>query len=147
MKIHNHNSHVTHIRQIATLLGYGEPQVLEGFQNMLPTRLYWLLFPVEDLRQAVETVKRILIKKDRQLAGQSSSMPFMNIKDRYISKKATFDTQNGLEEKIDRLMSMVSKLTAQDDDQTKQFKPKICQGKRRGETRNFYDRCNYNQRN
>ena len=43
---------------------------------MLPTRLYWVLFPIEDLRQAVETAKRILTKEkiDRQLAGQSSSM-------------------------------------------------------------------------
>ena len=56
---------------------------------------------------------------------------FINIKDRYISKKVTFDMQDGLEEKIDRLMSMMSKLTAQDVDQIKQFKPKIYQSKRR----------------
>ena len=38
---------------------------------------------MEDLRLAVETAKRILTKEniDRQLAGQSSSTPFMNIKD------------------------------------------------------------------
>ena len=42
---------------------------------MFPTRLYLVLFPIEDLSQAVETAKRILIKEkiDRQLAGQSSS--------------------------------------------------------------------------
>ena len=74
-------------------------------------------------------------KIDRQLAGQSSSTPFMNIKDGYISKKVTFYTQDGLEEKIDRLTSMISKLTAQDDNQTKTFKSKIYQGKRRGHTR------------
>ena len=51
-------------------------------------------FPIEDLRLATETVKRILTKKkiDTQLAGQSSPTPFMNIKDGYISKKATFNT-------------------------------------------------------
>ena len=54
-------------------------------------------------------------------------MPFMNIKDGYTSKKVTFDTQNSLDEKTDRLTSMMSKLTAQDDDQIKQFKPKIYQ--------------------
>ena len=37
-------------------------------------------------------------------------MPFMNIKDAYISKKDTFDTQDSLEEKIDRLISMISVL-------------------------------------
>ena len=61
------------------------------FKNTLPTRLYWVLFPIEDLGQAVETAKRILTKGkiDRQLAGQSSSTTFMNLKDRYISKKVT----------------------------------------------------------
>ena len=39
-------------------------------------------------------------------------MLFMNIKDRYISKKVTFDTQDSLDEKIDKLSSMMSKLTA-----------------------------------
>ena len=49
---------------------------------MLPTKLYWGLFPIEDLRQAVETAKRISTKEkiDRQLARQSSSTPFMSIK-------------------------------------------------------------------
>ena len=51
-------------------------------------------------------------------------MPFINIKDGYISMKVTFDTRNNLHEKIDRFTSMMSKLTAQDDDQVKQFKPK-----------------------
>ena len=41
----------------------------------------------------------------------------MDIKDWYIGRKATCDTQDSLEEKIDRLMSMMGKLIAQDDDQ------------------------------
>ena len=71
------------IRQVATLLGYGEPQILEVFKNTLPTKLYWVLFPIEDLRQAVETAKIILTKEklDRQLTGQTSTSPFMNIRD------------------------------------------------------------------
>ena len=36
--------YITHIRQVATLLGYGKPQVLEVFKNTLQTRLYWVLF-------------------------------------------------------------------------------------------------------
>ena len=69
------DAYVKHIRQVATLLGYGEPQILEVFKNTLLTKLYWLLFPIEDLRQSVETVKRIITKEktDRQLARQSSS--------------------------------------------------------------------------
>ena len=44
-------SYVMQIGQVATFLGYGEPQVLEVFKNTLPTKLYWILFPIEDLRQ------------------------------------------------------------------------------------------------
>ena len=44
------DSYIRHIRQVATLLGYGKPQVLEVFKNTLPTRLYWVVFPIEDLR-------------------------------------------------------------------------------------------------
>ena len=51
------DSYVTQIRQVAMLLGYGKPQVLEVFKSTLPTKLYWILFPMEDLRQAVETEK------------------------------------------------------------------------------------------
>ena len=67
---------------MATLLGYGEPQILEVFKNILPTKLYWVLFPIENLRQTVETAKGILTneKIDRQLAGHSLSTPFMSVK-------------------------------------------------------------------
>ena len=56
---------MTCIRQVATLLGYGEAQILEVFKNTVPTKLYWIwiLFPIDDLRQAVETAKRILTKE------------------------------------------------------------------------------------
>ena len=77
------DSYVIQIRQVATLLGYGEPQTLEVFKNTLPTKLYWILFPIKDLRQAVDTVKRILTKEklDKQLTGQTSTSPFMNVRD------------------------------------------------------------------
>ena len=96
------DSYVIHIRHIATLLGYGAPQILEVFKNTLPTRLYRVLFPIENVRQAVETAKRILTKEkiDRQFVGQSSSTPFMSIKDSY-NEKVTFNTQDNLEEKIE----------------------------------------------
>ena len=90
--------------------------MLEVFKNTLPMRLYWVLFHIEDLRLAVETVKRILTKEkeDRQLAGQSSSTLLWNIRDEYNSKKVVrFDTQDRLDDKIDKLTSMMSKLTVQ----------------------------------
>ena len=69
------DAYVTHIRQVAALLGYGEPQMLEVFKTHSPQKLYWILFPIEDLRQAVEIAKRILTKEklDTQLTGQSTS--------------------------------------------------------------------------
>ena len=51
------DAYVTRIRQVARLLGYGEPQVLEVFKNTVPNRLYWVLFPIDNLHKAVETAK------------------------------------------------------------------------------------------
>ena len=59
------------IKQVARLLGYGDPQVLEVFKNTVPNRLYWVLFAIDNLRDAVETAKRFLTKEkiDRQIDG------------------------------------------------------------------------------
>ena len=96
------DSYVIWIRQVATLLGYGEPQILEVFKNTLPMKLYWILFPIEDLRQAVDTAKRILTKGklDKQLTGQTSTSPFMNVRDG-TEKKVSFNTTDELGDKID----------------------------------------------
>ena len=89
------DSYVMQIRQVATLLGYGEPQVLEVFKNTLPMRLYCILFRIEDLRQAVETAKRILAKEklDKQLTGQTSTSPFMNVRDG-TERKVSFNARD-----------------------------------------------------
>ena len=115
-----------HIRQVTTLLGYKEPQILEVFKNALATKLYWALFPIEDLRQAVVTTKRILTKEkiDRQLARQSSSIPFMSLKENY-NKRVLFTTQGGLEDKIDKLTVMMGKLAARDSKVNRPFKDQV----------------------
>ena len=84
--------------------------MLEVFKNTLPTRLYWVLFPIEDLRQAVETAKRILTKERNVLT------------------------------------SMMNKLTAQNDNQNKQFKSKIYHSKQSRQMGNFYDQNDYDQK-
>ena len=96
------------------------------FQNVLPTKFYWILFPIGDLRQAVETAKRILTEEkiDRQLSGQSSSTPFMSIKDNY-SRRVLFDTREELGDKMDRLMVMIEKIAAGDSRSGRQFKPQF----------------------
>ena len=110
------------------------------FKNTLPTKLYWILFPIEDLRQAVETAKRILTKEkiDRQLSGQSSSTPFMSIKDRH-SKKVSFDTREELRDKIDKLAVVIGKLATRESRSGRQFKPQIFQGRGRGQNRSNYE--------
>ena len=110
------------IRQVATLLGYGEPQILEVFKNSLPTKLYWILFPIEDLRQAVDIAKRILTKEklDKQLTGQTSISPFMNVRDG-TEKKVSFNTRDELGDKIDKLTVVMSRLAAKDSHEKKPF--------------------------
>ena len=98
-----------------------EPQILEAFKNSVPNRLYWVLFPIDDLRFAVETAKRILAKEkiDRQLPGQSGRMmPFLKVSGNHnsTSKKAVlFNTQDGSDDKIDNLTSMMSMFTTKVD--------------------------------
>ena len=63
---------MTCIRQVVTLLGYGEPQILEVSKSTLPRKFYWVLFPIKKLRQAVETKKRNTNqRKDRQTIGRT----------------------------------------------------------------------------
>ena len=138
-------SYITHIRQVAARLGYGEPQILEVLRNPFPSRLYWFFLPIEDLRQAVEITKRILTKerKDRQLAGGLTSAPFMSVQEGYGNNKRTvsFDIQGMLDNKIDTLTSMMSKLSTQGSNQNRPFNTKIYQGIKRGQGRNnYYDR-------
>ena len=61
---------------------------------------------------------------DRQLEGQSSSTPFMSIKDSH-NKKVTFDTQDELEDKIDRLTVMMSQLATKDEGTNKDLNSDI----------------------
>ena len=72
----------------------------------------------------------------------------MKVRDRYHNTKAViFNTQHRLDDQINKLTSMMSKQTAQGNKQDKQFKPKIYQVKKRGQTKNYYDQGNYQTRN
>ena len=104
------DTYATCISQVATLLGYGEPQNLEVFKNTLPINLYWILFPVKDLRQAMEIAKRILTQEN---------------------------LDKGLSDRIDKLMVMIGKLAAKESEQVRQFKPQIHQNRGRGQNRGY----------
>ena len=44
------DSYILKIEQVASLLNYGEPETLELFKNTLFNKLYWILFPINNLR-------------------------------------------------------------------------------------------------
>ena len=118
------DSYVIRIRQVETLLGYGEHHILEVFKNTLPTKLYWFLFPKENLRQAVDTAKRKLTKEklDKQLTGQTSTSPFMSIREG-TDKRVSFNARDELGDKIDKLTIVMSKLAAMDNHKRRPFRP------------------------
>ena len=105
--------------------------------------MHWILFPAEGLRQAVETVKRLLTKEklDRQLTGQSLSTPFMSVRDGH-NRKVSFDTKEGLGDKIDKLVVMTATLATRDSGTGRQLKPQIYQNRGRGQNRS-YNQCSY----
>ena len=133
------------------MLGYEEPQILEVFKITIPNRLYWILNPIDNFRVAVETAKRVLTKEkiDRQMSGQSSTMPFMRVSNdkNYTTKNSyrkgvTFDALETIErnrDSIDKLTSFVSKMNVKMDKQCEtQYKPQVYQGRRRGQNRHEY---------
>ena len=130
------DSYMIRIRQVAIFLRYGELQILEVFKNTLPTKLCWILFPIEDLRQGVDTAKRILTKEksDKQLTGQTSTSPFMSIREG-IDKRVSFDTRDKLGDKIGKLTVVMGKLAATDNHERRPFKPQIY--KSRGQNRSY----------
>ena len=130
------DSYVIRIRQVATLLGYGEPQILEVFKNTLPTKLYRVLFPIQNLRQTVDAAKRILTKEklDKQLTGQTSASPFMSIREG-MDKRVSFNARDELGDKIDKLTIVMSKLAGTDNHKRRPFRPQIY--KSRGQNRSY----------
>ena len=106
--------------------------------------------PIEDLRQAVETTKRILTKEmlDKQLTGQASTSPFMSIREG-ASRRVSFDTREELGDKIDKLLVMIGKFATKDSNSNRSFKPQI--HKSRGpppqDQKRGYSQRNYQNRN
>ena len=134
------DAYVIRIKQVARLLGYEEPQVLEVFKNTVPNRLYWVLFPINNLHEAVETAKRFLTKEkiDRQMTGQSST-PFMKLTDKK-RKSVTFDARDALEktsENMERMMALMDKMYIKLEEKNVPYKPQIYQRGRGQNQRQF----------
>ena len=75
---------------------------------------------------------------DKQLAGQTSSTPFMSVRDSQ-SKIVSFNTAGNLEQKIDTLTVMMGKLVTEEEGNPKPFKPQVYQSNRgRNQSRGNY---------
>ena len=114
------------------------------FKNTLPTKLYWILFPIENLRQAIDPAKRILTKEklDRHLTSLTSTSPFMSIREG-TDKRVSFNVRDELGDKIDKLTMVMSMLAAMDSHKRRLFKPQIY--KSRGQNW-FYNQGGYQLR-
>ena len=63
-------------------------------------------------------------KLDKQLTGQTSTSPFMSVRDG-TDRRVSFNTKDELGDKIDKLTVVMSKLAAKDSHERKSFKPQI----------------------
>ena len=138
--------YVTRIRQVAELLGYGEPQVLEVFKNTVPNRLYWVLFPIDNLREAVDTAKRFLTKEkiDKQMSGQSQT-PFMKLTEKK-DKTVSFDNRDVLEKsnnKIDKMTALMDKMCLKLEERAMPYRPQVYQRRGRGRRGRGYNSSNW----
>ena len=134
------------VSQCAMMLNYGEPQILELMKNTLPSRLYPILFPFNNLRNAITTANWVMIKEkiDRQKTDQSSATPFVRVNDCSQSfdksgkKGMTFDAMETLERhcnSIDKLTFLVSKMNVIMDRKEIPYKPRVYQNRPRGQGR------------
>ena len=142
------------LKQVAALLDYGDPQILELFKNTLPSRLYYMLYHIDNLREAVEMAKRILTKEQMdKKAGQSSASPFMQVnqsifknKDK-MEKKVFFSAVEAMErttDSIERLASLMDRMDTKLDRSKDPYRPMVYQGRSRGHS---YRQNNYGSRN
>ena len=94
------------------------------FQNTLHNKLYCILFPINNLREAVDTTKRVLNKEklDKQLTGQTSTAsPFMKLRDTTHSGQKVLIKQQDIE----TMTSMMYDMSLQQDKTKKPFKPQV----------------------
>ena len=114
--------------------------MLEVFKNTVPNRLYWVLFPIDNLCEAVKTAKRFLTKEkiDRQMTGQSTT-PFMKLTEKK-RKSVTFDARDMLEktsENMERMTVLMDKMYIKLDKKEVPYKPQIYQRGRGQNSRQF----------
>ena len=78
-----------------------------------------MVYHINNLREAVETAKRMLMKEqiDKQRSGQSSTSPFMKVNQqspKRSSKNVSFSTMETIQKQgdsIDKLTSLINELS------------------------------------
>ena len=134
------DSYILKIKQVAALLNYGEPEILELFKNTLPSKLYWILFPINNLGEAVDTAKRVLNKEklDKQLTGQASNIsPFMKLGDNSVGDNKHPNQKVAINQRdVENVTSRMYNLSLQQDRSKKPFKPQVYQRRGRGQRQN-----------
>ena len=115
------DSYVLRMSQVVAMLNYVEMHISENFKNTLLYTLYFILINVNNLRDAIDLVKRVLTKEklDRQSTGQSP-IPFMkafsndnHLPQNHHKKGVTFDAMEMLERNsdcTDKLTLLVSNM-------------------------------------
>ena len=146
------DGYILKVKQVAALLNYGEPQIWELLKNTLPSRLYYMLYQINDLRVAVETAKRLITKEQMdKKSGQATTSPLMKVsqetsksknKAEKNEKKVSFSAVEAIErttDSIERIASLMDKMDTKLDRREDQYRPRIYQGRGRG--------CSYRQNN
>ena len=105
--------------------------------------MYWILFPINNLRDAVDAVKRVLTKEklDKQLSGQAvTSTPFMKVGDvSCLGQKVSFNAQDSIGKQLQNFTSMVYNMSIQKEEGKKPFKSQVYLKRRRGQRKQNFD--------
>ena len=136
------DGYIQKVRQVAALLDYGDTQILELFRNTLPSRLYYMLYHIDNLRDAVEMEKRVLAKEQMdKKAGQLSASPFMQISQSSTKNRdkteetVSFSAIEAMERttgSIERLALLMDRMDTKLDRRDDQYRPRLYQGRSRG---------------
>ena len=102
------------------------------------------------MRDTVDATKRVITKEklDKHLSGQMvNSTPFMKMGDTsHSGKKVSINAQHSIGEKIDNLTSMMYKMSIQQEEGKKPFKPQVYPKRGRGQRRQNFSRNRNNDR-
>ena len=105
------DAYLTRIRQVASMPGYGDPQILKVIKNTMPSIKYLVMFGMENLRATIGAVKRILIKE--KLHRQMSSSLFSSISSWKKPIQVTKMFQNVPDAKIGMLTALMNEMNSQ----------------------------------